>query len=137
MSPTEAQTLLRELAGLQPAKSLPVGSLTPLAGDSDALAVLVATAVSGLSRGSLRRWRASVVDRDKTCVMCDDDRNLEAHHCRPKSMFPELAYDVANGVLLCYRCHRVIVHGSNTWDLNNWQRFMPLWPSLQRREYRT
>jgi hypothetical protein len=45
-------------------------------------------------------------------------------------MFPELAYDDNNGVILCYRCHRVIVHGSNTWDLKSWQRFLPLWESM-------
>lgn len=55
-----------------------------------------------------KRWRFDVFARDKfTCQECGDDRggNLNAHHIRPFANYPELRFDVANGITLCETCH--------------------------------
>lgn len=61
-----------------------------------------------------RRWKWAVFKRDKdTCVMCGykrkvrDKRPLDPHHIVPKSIKPELIFDVDNGVTLCRPCHRL------------------------------
>lgn len=51
------------------------------------------------------------------------ERKLEAHHIRPKAIFPEKAYDLGNGIALCWRCHRHVVHA--TWG--NWATFRECW----------
>lgn len=65
---------------------------------------------------SLRRkpeyiaWRNAVFARDDyKCRDCGDDRggNLRAHHHKPIADFPELAYDIGNGVTLCHPCHEL------------------------------
>ena len=57
-----------------------------------------------------KEWRAAVFERDRfTCQDCGDDSggNLRAHHIKRVTDFPELAYDIANGVTLCHRCHEL------------------------------
>lgn len=36
----------------------------------------------------------------------------EAHHIRAKFHYPKLALDLDNGVTLCWRCHRAVVHST-------------------------
>lgn len=58
-----------------------------------------------------REWRQKVFTRDSyTCRHCQDDRggNLQAHHIQPWSKFPELRYEVDNGLTLCRECHEKI-----------------------------
>lgn len=51
-------------------------------------------------------WRDQVFMRDAwTCCRCGANDYLEAHHTKPWSEFPELRFDVANGVTLCLPCH--------------------------------
>lgn len=55
-------------------------------------------------------WRTAVFERDSyTCRDCGDKQggNLRAHHEKPMAEFPELAYDVNNGVTLCHPCHEL------------------------------
>lgn len=55
-----------------------------------------------------QHWRDAVYARDGyTCQHCGDSRggNLQAHHIQPYAEFPELRYDVANGLTLCRDCH--------------------------------
>ena len=71
------------------------------------------------------KWRPQVLDRDgHACLMCDSTRQLQAHHILPKALYPLRASDVGNGSTLCARCHLIIVHGGNTFDLTHWQRFV-------------
>lgn len=54
-----------------------------------------------------RKWKSEVFKRDNfTCQMCGAKTTLEAHHIKEKVNFPELEYDVDNGICLCHDCHR-------------------------------
>lgn len=72
------------------------------------------------------------------CVLCGDSvfyrlNQLQAHHIHPKSLFPELALDLDNGVMVCAGHHQGIVHFHNA-DLDvtenavggGWRVFVPL-----------
>lgn len=57
-----------------------------------------------------KSWRESVFLRDSfTCQMCGKKGDLEAHHIRPKSIYPELTLEKTNGITLCKVCHQDIV----------------------------
>ncbi len=57
--------------------------------------------------GSHSSWAESVISRDKaTCQRCGAQGvPMHAHHVKPFEKFPELRFDVSNGVTLCYACH--------------------------------
>lgn len=57
-------------------------------------------------------WREAVLERDNhTCQDCgiqstpEHPVRLEAHHIKDKTDFPELMFDVDNGLTLCKPCH--------------------------------
>jgi 5-methylcytosine-specific restriction endonuclease McrA len=52
-------------------------------------------------------WRKSVFKRDDyTCSECKvRGTYLEAHHIKPFAYFPELRFDLSNGITLCRVCH--------------------------------
>lgn len=55
-----------------------------------------------------KQWRYDVFVRDKfTCQKCGDNRggNLCAHHIKPFADFPELRFELNNGLTLCTSCH--------------------------------
>jgi hypothetical protein len=57
---------------------------------------------------SYKEWRLSVFNRDNfTCQKCNMvGGKLEAHHIKKFHDFPELRFDVANGITLCRNpCH--------------------------------
>lgn len=90
-----------------------------------------------LASYSHTKWRRFCRIRDgKKCVLCNcsDTSRLEVHHCYPKSQYPDYQYALWNGVTLCYGCHRITVHACNTFQLTNWQKFMPLWVEYRNRE---
>lgn len=55
-------------------------------------------------------WRKAVYERDDwTCQHCKKrGPRLHAHHIKPKSRYPELMFDVSNGLTLCEPCHHKI-----------------------------
>lgn len=57
-----------------------------------------------------KKWRKSVFERDKfTCQKCGSvGGKLNAHHKKKWADFPEMRYDINNGVTLCERCHKAL-----------------------------
>lgn len=59
-------------------------------------------------RGSVqyRIWRSLVKERDKKCVQCGSGEDLQVDHIKSFSKYPELRFDVSNGRVLCFECHK-------------------------------
>jgi 5-methylcytosine-specific restriction endonuclease McrA len=57
-----------------------------------------------------KQWRDAVFKRDEyTCRKCGDETggNLRAHHIKHYSLFPEMRFDINNGITLCHDCHEL------------------------------
>jgi hypothetical protein len=56
-----------------------------------------------------KRWRFDVFFRDKfICQHCGDNKggNLNAHHIKSFAEYPELRFEINNGITLCEECHK-------------------------------
>ena len=73
----------------------------------------------------IRLWREKVFTRDDwTCQVCKDNNggNLNAHHIKSFSKYPELRFIVDNGITLCKDCHKKI----HTFFSNKYIRTLPI-----------
>lgn len=62
-----------------------------------------------MGRKEYIKWRNAVFYRDNyKCQKCNSVKKLEAHHLKSYSKFPELRYDVSNGITLCKECHQQV-----------------------------
>lgn len=62
----------------------------------------------GRSSLKYKIWRAEVFNRDGfRCRMCGGNGKLHAHHLKMWAFFPELRFDVDNGLTLCENCHAI------------------------------
>lgn len=57
-------------------------------------------------------WRREVYKRDNwSCQCCNyKGRDINAHHIKSFTRFPELQFDVSNGITLCINCHKEFHH---------------------------
>lgn len=92
-----------------------------------------------LSTSRLRWWSYVIRCRDGwACQMClrphapTLERRCEAHHIWPKALYPAKAYNLRNGITLCWRCHRQVVHRGPI-ESRSWRKFVPLWSGYMRR----
>lgn len=62
-----------------------------------------------MSHMDYRIWRLSIFNRDNfTCQNCGKRNTyLQAHHIKPWSLYPNLRYDINNGITLCKECHKL------------------------------
>lgn len=63
------------------------------------------------SRAPAKKWSKQVRLRDGICQCCGAFNNLHAHHIKRWKDYPELRYDLSNGVALCHACHEK-AHGN-------------------------
>lgn len=67
---------------------------------------------------SYKHWRKAVFEKGNyTCQICGQHGGcLNAHHIKPFSIYPELRFEVSNGITLCRQCHINIHKTEREWD---------------------
>lgn len=71
--------------------------------------------------GSHHKWVNAVISRDKaTCQHCGTiNVELHAHHLKSYKDFPELRFEVSNGITLCFKCHWAVHTAINAKVVNS------------------
>lgn len=64
--------------------------------------------LEAMSRFEYIHWRRSVFERDVfKCKVCKKGGRVEAHHIYRWADYPELRYQLNNGITLCKSCHPI------------------------------
>ena len=51
-------------------------------------------------------WRMVILKRDDfTCHFCGHRPSRVVHHINSKKFYPDLKYDIGNGICVCEKCH--------------------------------
>ena len=60
--------------------------------------------------GKYHQWRKAVFERDSyTCQLCGKKgKRLNAHHIKPWAYYPDLRFEIANGITFCEACHKKV-----------------------------
>ena len=60
------------------------------------------------------KWAKTIKELDgNRCAYCGRiAQRLEAHHIKPRALYPELETDLTNGIALCHDCHWRVHRGS-------------------------
>ncbi len=70
----------------------------------------------GYNNWQTKQWRREVFRRDNhTCQDCRDTKYLNAHHIKEVSQYPELRFNVENGITLCLKCHKLTDNYGGKW----------------------
>lgn len=65
-------------------------------------------------------WKELVYQRDGyKCRLCLNNKKINAHHNRTFSEFPELRFNIDNGITLCKECHSLLHKILNYASKNN------------------
>lgn len=60
----------------------------------------------GRNSAKSKLWKKLVLEKDNfKCTSCDSITALCAHHIKEWDDYPELRYDINNGITLCRKCH--------------------------------
>lgn len=63
-----------------------------------------------------KEWRKAVYKRDNyQCVFCGSKEKLNAHRKKSWKYYPELRYEIDNGITLCEKCH-IKLHQEQGYD---------------------
>ena len=53
-----------------------------------------------------KQWKKTILERDlHKCKQCASTYRLQVHHVKNWEEFPELRFDINNGITLCISCH--------------------------------
>ena len=60
------------------------------------------------------KWRIAVLKRDNfTCQLCGYKPSRVAHHINSRNYYPNLKWDIDNGLTVCDNCHKKYHRGNN------------------------
>jgi 5-methylcytosine-specific restriction endonuclease McrA len=79
--------------------------------------------IKKLQKDCTKLWAEQIHARDGICQLCGKQRSqgkLDAHHIFSKAGHQNVRYDLDNGILLCFYCHRVKTHQQGGQDLGLW-----------------
>lgn len=62
-------------------------------------------------------WRRKVLKRDRGfCRLCHSTTKIEVHHIKKFSQYPEIRWEVNNGISLCEDCHKLVTNSEEYYE---------------------
>jgi hypothetical protein len=76
--------------------------------------------IKRLDNECMALW-GEIIHRSNKCALCGNTNcRLEAHHIWHRGTHFAVKHYVPNGILLCFRCHKVKTHAEGCQDLGLW-----------------